>query len=54
MQGLLDKNDSSVDFMNFRGGGCYQHHVPSVVDQIMDRDEFLTAYCGGDYADHGK
>ena len=54
VQGLLDKNSSSVDFMNFCGAGCWQHHVPSVVDEIINRAEFLSAYCGGDYSDLGK
>ena len=50
VQGLLDKNTSSVDFMNFCGAGCWQHHVPSVVDEIINRAEFVSAYCGGDYS----
>ena len=54
VQGLLDKNTSSVDFLNFCGAGCWQHHVPSVVDEIINRAEFVSAYCGGDYSDLGK
>ena len=54
VQGLLDTNTSSVDFMNFCGAGCWQHHVPSVVDEIINRAEFVSAYCGGDYSDLGK
>jgi glycine dehydrogenase subunit 1 len=54
VQGLLDKNSSSVDFMNFCGAGCWQHHVPAVVDEIINRAEFVSAYCGGDYSDLGK
>ncbi len=54
VQGLLDRNTSSVDFMNFCGAGCWQHHVPSVVDEIINRAEFVSAYCGGDYSDLGK
>ncbi|HMK93652.1 MAG TPA: aminomethyl-transferring glycine dehydrogenase, partial [Thermoleophilia bacterium] len=52
--GLLDKNRSAVDFLNFCGAGCWQHHVPSVVDEIINRAEFVSAYCGGDYSDLGK
>ena len=54
VQGLLDRNTSSVDFLNFCGAGCWQHHVPSVVDEIINRAEFVSAYCGGDYSDLGK
>jgi len=28
----------------FLGGGAYPHHVPAVVDQILMRSEFATAY----------
>ena len=54
VQGLLDKNDSCVDFLNFCGAGCWQHHVPSIVDEVINRAEFVSAYCGGDYSDLGK
>ena len=33
---------SSVPF--FVGGGAYKHHVPSTVDYIIQRSEFLTSY----------
>jgi len=29
---------------NFKGAGCYQHHVPALVKAISSRGEFLTAY----------
>ncbi len=54
VQGLLDTNTSCVDFMNFCGAGCWQHHVPSIVDEVINRAEFVSAYCGGDYSDLGK
>ena len=41
-------------WLNFCGAGCAQHYVPAIVDEIVQRGEFLTAYGGGTYSDHGK
>ena len=41
-------------WLNFCGAGCAQHYVPAIVDEIVHRGEFLTAYGGGSYSDHGK
>jgi len=55
VEGLLGKNKSCKNYINFLGAGTWQHYVPSVVDTIASRDEFLTAYVVGDaQADHGK
>jgi glycine cleavage system P protein (glycine dehydrogenase) subunit 1 len=39
---LAAKND--VSHPPFAGAGCYPHHVPPVVDQLLLRGEFFTAY----------
>jgi glycine dehydrogenase subunit 1 len=39
---LASKND--VAHPPFAGAGCYPHHVPPVVDQLLLRGEFFTAY----------
>jgi glycine dehydrogenase subunit 1 len=33
-----------VDEVCFLGAGIYDHHVPAVVDAVLQRGEFLTAY----------
>ena len=54
LEGLLNKNDNCDEYLNFLGAGCAQHFVPAVCDEIVGRGEFLTAYVGESYADHGK
>src|SRR5512138_3236805 len=39
---LAERND--VAHPPFAGAGCYPHHVPPVVDQLLLRGEFFTAY----------
>lgn len=51
---ILKKNTSTVDVISFLGGGCWQHDVPAVCDEINSRAEYLTAYGGDTYADLGK
>lgn len=51
---LLIKNTSTREVVSFLGAGCYQHHVPAVCDEINARSEFLTAYAGDPYEDHGR
>jgi glycine dehydrogenase subunit 1 len=51
---LLSRNANCKEHLNFRGAGCYQHFVPSVCDEINGRSEFLTAYAGEPYDDHGR
>ena len=51
---LLAKNTSTEDAISFLGAGCYKRYIPAVCDEIANRSEFLTAYCGDTYSDHGK
>ena len=41
VEGILDE---SSDLTEFLGGGHYDHYVPSVVDHLSLRSEFLTSY----------
>ncbi len=52
--GLLSRNTPVTRALSFLGGGCWQHDVPAVCDEINSRAEFLTAYGGDTYADLGK
>lgn len=54
MRGLLDRNTHTAESLSFLGGGCYPHHVPAVCDEVNARSEFLTAYAGEPYEDHGR
>jgi glycine dehydrogenase subunit 1 len=52
--GLLGRNTPTTEALSFLGAGCYAHHVPAVVDEVLNRSEFLTAYAGEPYEDHGR
>lgn len=54
INGIMNQNISCNEYSSFLGAGCYQHFVPSVCDEINSRAEFLTAYTGDTYSDHGK
>jgi glycine cleavage system P protein (glycine dehydrogenase) subunit 1 len=54
LMGVLDRNASCAEHLSFLGGGCWPHYVPAVCDEIVNRGEFLTAYYGDTYGDHGK
>lgn len=54
VEGLLSKNQSTREMLSFLGAGCSQHYVPAVCDEINSRGEFLTAYTGEPYEDHGR
>ncbi len=46
--------DGPGGLLSFLGGGCWRHFVPAVCDEIAARGEFLTAYTGDTYQDHGR
>lgn len=51
---LLERNRSAKETISFLGAGCWQHFVPAVCDEINQRSEFVTAYAGEPYEDHGR
>ncbi|MBE0511688.1 aminomethyl-transferring glycine dehydrogenase subunit GcvPA [Candidatus Bathyarchaeota archaeon] len=54
IEGILSKNKTCQEYINFLGAGCWQHYVPAVCDEVNQRGEFLTAYAGEPYDDHGR
>lgn len=51
---ILNKNTTAEELRCFLGAGCYNRYVPAVVDEVINRSEFLTAYAGEPYEDHGR
>ena len=41
---LADRNAHTGTELSFLGAGVYDHYVPAVVDLLLSRGEFLTAY----------
>ncbi|MCX6386527.1 MAG: aminomethyl-transferring glycine dehydrogenase subunit GcvPA [Solirubrobacterales bacterium] len=41
---LAERNVSCESELSFLGGGMYDHYVPSLIDSILSRSEFLTPY----------
>jgi glycine dehydrogenase subunit 1 len=44
MRRLAAANTPATDLVSFLGAGIYDHYVPAVVDAIVSRSEFATAY----------
>ncbi len=41
---LADRNVDAHEYESFLGAGAYDHFIPSVVDHVLRRNEFYTAY----------
>ncbi len=44
LKSLASENRTASEGPFFLGAGCYRHHIPSAVDHIIQRSEFLTSY----------
>src|SRR5665213_2458889 len=44
MSRMAAKNVAAGSVPFFCGAGAYKHHVPSAVDHLIQRSEFLTSY----------
>jgi glycine dehydrogenase subunit 1 len=54
VEGMLAKNKTAGEYLSFLGAGCWPHYVPAICDEVNRRGEFLTAYAGEPYDDHGR
>jgi glycine dehydrogenase subunit 1 len=52
--GILAKNRTVEQNLNFLGAGSWQHHVPAVCDEVVRRNEWLTSVFGEPSSDHGR
>lgn len=44
LQALASLNENTHELICFLGAGAYNHYIPAVVDSILRRGEFFTAY----------
>jgi glycine dehydrogenase subunit 1 len=44
LQAMSEENLDTGHFPSFLGAGSYNHYVPRLVDQVISRSEFYTAY----------
>lgn len=44
MSRLAGKNTALTQAVSFLGAGAYEHYIPSVVNHVISRSEFYTAY----------
>ncbi|PKQ17277.1 MAG: aminomethyl-transferring glycine dehydrogenase [Actinobacteria bacterium HGW-Actinobacteria-7] len=44
LRSLAEANIPASRLVSFVGAGCYDHYIPSVVDHVISRPEFFTAY----------
>ncbi len=44
LKSLAEVNYNTEDYVSFLGAGIYDHYIPAIVDSVIARSEFYTAY----------
>ena len=44
LKALAARNRHADELVGFLGAGCYDHHLPAVVDAVISKPSFFTAY----------
>jgi glycine dehydrogenase subunit 1 len=44
LRSLARANAPATGLVSFAGAGCYDHHIPAIVDHVLRKPEFFTAY----------
>ena len=54
LRDALARNETCEQNLSFLGAGCWQHHVPAVCDEVVQRSEFVTPVWGTPASDYGR
>jgi glycine dehydrogenase subunit 1 len=54
LRDTLARNVDCETNLSFLGGGCWQHHVPAICDEVVRRSEFVTPVWGTPSSDYGR
>lgn len=51
---LLSRNQDCEANLSFLGAGCWQHYVPAICEEVVQRTEFVTSELGTPASDLGR
>lgn len=44
LESIASANGSTKDLLSFLGAGAYDHYIPAIIDNILERGEWYTSY----------